>query len=150
MPGWLVNVRNGQYRASRMRGDGQDLRRGKEGWFGREGQSPGPSMTVTHLTQVGVIIRLGNDRRMTLIDPDGNPNAHSFPALGSLTPAEKNRRDRAIPDRDFEFELGPDLACGVGWEPSGSFGPQCKRAPTGNAAGRNQRASVTGGSSEGE
>ena len=28
-------------------------------------------MTVTHLTQVGVIIRLGNDRWMTLIDPDG-------------------------------------------------------------------------------
>ena len=43
----------GQYRASRMRGDEQDLRRGKEGWFGREGQPPGPSVTVTRLTQVG-------------------------------------------------------------------------------------------------
>ena len=32
MPGWSVNVRNGQYRASRMHGDGQDRRRGKEGW----------------------------------------------------------------------------------------------------------------------
>ena len=29
MPGWSVNVRNGQYRASRMRGDGQDHRRRK-------------------------------------------------------------------------------------------------------------------------
>ena len=71
MPGWSVNVRNGQCRTSQMRGDGQDHRRGKEGWFGREGHPPGPSMTVTHLTQVGVIIRLGNDRRMTLIVPDG-------------------------------------------------------------------------------
>ena len=52
-------------------GDGQDRLLGKEGWFGREGQPPGPSMTVTHLTQVGVIIWLGNNRRMTPIDPDG-------------------------------------------------------------------------------
>ena len=44
---------------------------GKEGWFGREGQPPGPSMIVTHLTQVGVIIRLGDNRRMAPIDPDG-------------------------------------------------------------------------------
>ena len=54
LPGWSVDVRNGQYRASRMRGDGQDRRRGKEGWFGREGQPPRPSMIVTHLTQVGL------------------------------------------------------------------------------------------------
>ena len=56
LPGWTVDVRNGQYRASRMRGNGQNLRRGKEGWFGREDQPPGPLMIVTHLTQVGVII----------------------------------------------------------------------------------------------
>ena len=71
MPGWSVDVRGGQYRASRMRGDEQDLRRGKEGWLGREGQSPGPSVTVTRLTRVGIIIRLGNDRKVTLMDPDG-------------------------------------------------------------------------------
>ena len=41
MPGWSVDVRNGQYRASRMRGNEQDLRWGKEGWFGPEGQPPG-------------------------------------------------------------------------------------------------------------
>ena len=45
MPGWSVYLRNGQYRASRTRGDEQDLQQGKEGWFGREGQPPGPSMT---------------------------------------------------------------------------------------------------------
>ena len=32
--------------------------------------------------------------------PRWTPNEQSFPALGSLTPAEKDRRDRAIPDRD--------------------------------------------------
>ena len=32
-------------------------------------------MTETYLTQVGVIIRLGNDRRMTLMEPDG-PRTH--------------------------------------------------------------------------
>ena len=77
MPGWSVNVRNGDCRTSRMHGYGQDLWRGKEGWFRLEGQPPGPSMTVTHLTQVGVIIRLANNRRMTLIDPDG-PRTHSL------------------------------------------------------------------------
>ena len=64
MPGWSVDARDGQYRASRIRGDEQDLRQGKEGWLGREGQPPGPSVTVTRLTQGGgggVIIRLGND-----------------------------------------------------------------------------------------
>ena len=61
MLGWSVDVRDGQYRASRMCRDKQDLRLGKEGWFGREGQPPGPSVTVTRLTWVGVIIRLGND-----------------------------------------------------------------------------------------
>ena len=69
MPGWSVNVRNGQYRASRMRGDGQDRRPGKEGWFGQEGQPPGPSMTVTHLTQgmwpAGIS---GPARRMAPVD----------------------------------------------------------------------------------
>ena len=70
-PGWSVDMQNGQYRASQMSRDEHDLRRGKEGWFGREGQPPGPSVTVKHLTQVGVIVRVGNDRMMTLMDPDG-------------------------------------------------------------------------------
>ena len=51
--GWSVDIRDGQYRASRIRGDEQDLRWGKEGWFGREGQPLGPSVKITHLTQVG-------------------------------------------------------------------------------------------------
>ena len=82
MPGWSVDVHDGQYRASRIRGDEQDLRRGKEGWFGRKGQPPGPSVTTTCLTQVGIIIRHGNDQRMTLIDPDGPQTRMGSPAWG--------------------------------------------------------------------
>ena len=74
-PGGLVDMRDGQYRTLRMSGDEQDFRRGKEGWFGREGQPPGPSVTVTRLAQVGVIVRLGNNQEMTLMDPDG-PRTH--------------------------------------------------------------------------
>ena len=53
LPGWSVDVRNGQYRASRTRGDGRDSAPGKGGWFGQEDQPPGPSMIVTHLTPEG-------------------------------------------------------------------------------------------------
>ena len=31
--------------------------------------------------------------------PRWTPDAHGFPHLGSLTPAEKDRSDRAVPDR---------------------------------------------------
>ena len=53
LPGWSVDVRNGQYRASRIRGVGRNCPPGNEGWFGRKGQLPGSSMIVTHLTPVG-------------------------------------------------------------------------------------------------
>ena len=95
-PGWSVDMRNGQYRASRMTGEEHDLRRGKEGWFGREGQPPGPSVTITRLTQVGVIVPLGNDRKMTHMDPDGPRTCRA-----SQFWAEKDRRDRAaVVDKD--------------------------------------------------
>ena len=82
-PGWSVDVRDGQYRASRIRGDEQDLWWGKEGWFGREGQPPGPSAKITHLTQVGVVSRHGNvSRKMTLMDPDGPRMRMVFPPWG--------------------------------------------------------------------
>ena len=58
LPGWSVDVWNGQYRASWIRGDGRDFQPGKGGWFGWEGQPPGPSMIVTHLTLVGGSVRL--------------------------------------------------------------------------------------------
>ena len=83
-PGWSVNMRDGEYCMSRLTEDVHDLTRGKEGWFGREGQPPGPSVTVTCLTQVGVIIRLGNDRKMTLVDPDGPRMCRASQLWGAL------------------------------------------------------------------
>ena len=52
-PGWSVELRDGEYRMSKLTVDGHDSTRGKEGWFGREGKPPGPSVTITRLTQVG-------------------------------------------------------------------------------------------------
>ena len=132
MPWWSVDVRDGQYRASRMRGDDQDRRRGKEGWFGREGQPPGPSITVTYLTQVGAIIRLGNDRRMTLMDLDGPRTNMVSQSWGVSLQLKKSQRscDSGVcfSCGGAEFELGPALAPRAEWEPSSSFG--CKvRAP---------------------
>ena len=46
-PGWSVNLRDGKYRASKLTEDGHISTRGKEGWFGREGHPPGPSVTIT-------------------------------------------------------------------------------------------------------
>ena len=40
LPGWSVDARNGQYRASRIRGVRQNCPPGNEGWFGRKGQPP--------------------------------------------------------------------------------------------------------------
>ena len=41
---------------------------------------------------------------MTLMDPRWTPDSHGFPVLGSLTPAEKDRRDRAVPDRASKIQ----------------------------------------------
>ena len=149
-----MDVRDGQYRASRMRRDEQDLRQGKEGWFGREGQPPGPSVTVTRLTQVGVIIRLGNGRNMPLMDP-GGPRMHMVSQSWGVSLRLKRIaaivRFRIVLQLWGEkFELGPALASSVGWEPSGSFGAHCESTPTANAAGRKQRAGATGDARQGE
>ena len=72
------------------------------------GSASRPSVTITRLTQVGVVVWLGNDQKMTLMDPDGPRMC--FPVLGSLTPAEKERRDRAVHscaavvDKDSELD----------------------------------------------
>ena len=77
LPRWSVEMRNGQYRASRICGDGRDSEPGKEGWFGREGQPPGPSMIVKHLTpeggseSLGGARRLGNNQRGAPAELDG-------------------------------------------------------------------------------
>ena len=126
--------RNGQYRASRMRGNGQDLRQGKEGWFGREGQPPGPFMIVTHLTQVGVIIRLGDNRRMASIYPDGLRMPRVSQRYSTMESIARSERDggRMAP-------LGRNK--GVprwGMRPAGVSGPAQQVAPVGvrNVKGR--------------
>ena len=53
LPGWSVDMRNGRYRASRIRGDGRNYTPGKVGWSGREGQPPGSSETLVQLTRGG-------------------------------------------------------------------------------------------------
>ena len=109
-PGWSVELQDGEYRASKLTVDGRDSTRGKEGWFGREGQPPGPSVTITRLTQVGAVDWFGIDQKMTIMDPM-DPDVQGFPVLGSLTPAEKDRRDRAVQncaavvDEDSEVDL---------------------------------------------
>ena len=52
-PGWSVDVRNGQYRASRTDGTGLRSTPRNEGWSGREGQPPGPSEIEVRLTPAG-------------------------------------------------------------------------------------------------
>ena len=83
-PGWSANLRDGEYRVSNLTGEVHIPTRGKEGWFGREGQPPGPSVTITRLTQVGVVVRLGNDRKMTLMDPDGPRMCRASQFWGAL------------------------------------------------------------------
>ena len=144
MPGWSVDIRDGQYRASRMSGDEQDFRRGKEGWFGWEGQPPGPSVTVTRLTQVGVIVQLGNDRRMTLLDPDGLRTRKASQVWGVSL---RLKRTAAIVQCRIVLQL---WWIKVGWEPSGSFGVLCESTPTANAASRRQRVGTTCDTRQGE
>ena len=58
--GWLIDMLNGRYRASQIRGDGRNYTPGKVGWSGREGQLPGSSETVVQLTPGGG----GGERRV--------------------------------------------------------------------------------------
>ena len=92
-PWWSVNLRDGEYRASKLTGEVHISTRGKEGWFGREGQPPGPSVTITRLTQVGVVVCLGNDRKMTLMDPDGPRMCRASQFWGALL---RRKRTAAI------------------------------------------------------
>ena len=55
-PGWSVDVRNGQYRATRSDGTGLGSTPGNEGWSGREGQPPGSSGIKVQLTPAGELV----------------------------------------------------------------------------------------------
>ena len=78
----------------RMLGDDQDLRRGKE--MVRAGGSA--SRTINNIdTPVpgGGHHPAWKRPKDDAHGPRWTPDTHGFPVLGSLTPAEKNRRDRA-------------------------------------------------------
>ena len=137
-PGWSVDMRDGEYRASRLTEDVHDLTRGKEGWFGREGQPPRPSVTVARLTQVGVIVCLGNDRKMTLMDPDGPRTCRASQFWGALL-----RQYRVVQWWWIRIQKWTLSVAQRGWEPSGSFGALDKSTPTANAAGRERWVGTT-------
>ena len=116
LPGWSVDVRNGQYRASRIRGDGRNYTPGKVGWSGREGQPPGSSETIVQLTPGGGGRVLGA-RQPARQQPVGcvresrwTPNAQGFPTVGSHSPVDDGRRERPVPDDSGDVSAN-DPAC---------------------------------------
>ena len=92
-PGWSVELRDGEYCASKLTVDGHDSTRGKEGWFGLEGQPPRPSVTITRLTQVGAVVWFGIDQKMTIMDPDGSRMCRASQFWGALL---RRKRTAAI------------------------------------------------------
>ena len=55
-PGWSVDIRNGKFRATQTDGTGVGSTPGNEGWFGQEGQPPGPSGIEVRLTSAGELL----------------------------------------------------------------------------------------------
>ena len=100
LPGWSVDVRNGQYRASRIRGDGRNYYPGKGGWSGREGQPPGSSKIVMLLTRGGGASSGGG--ALAGVATAGvwctrkSRWTQGFPALGSHSPADGGRGERSF------------------------------------------------------
>ena len=106
--GLVGDMRNGQYWASRIRGDAQNYTPGKVGWSGWEGQPPGSSEIVVQLTPGGGGgggERVLGGHQPAWQQPVGcvresrwTPNVQGFPALGSHSPADDGRRERPVPD----------------------------------------------------
>ena len=86
LPGWSVDMRNGRYRVSRIRGDGRNYTPGKVGWSRREGQPPGSSEAVVQLTPGGGRVMGGRPRRVA--------NFNSKEPQGGIYPHIKFERDR--------------------------------------------------------
>ena len=92
-PGWAVNVRNGQYRATQTDGTGLESTPGNEGWSGREGQLPGSSGIKVRLTPEvvrGDVRRWGADS-----DPTG---LRAFPPLGSHSTKDRGQNEQKLLD----------------------------------------------------
>ena len=104
LPGWSVDMRNGRYRASRIRGDGRNYTPGKSGMVraggsasriigDRSATDPGGGRRVLGGCQPAwqQLVGCVRESRWT-------PNAHGFPALGSHSPASDGRREHPVPD----------------------------------------------------
>ena len=83
-PGWSVNVRNGQYRATQTERTGLGSPPGNEGWSGWEGQPPGPSGIKTRLTLVGEWEDgKGGSRILLIWGGGGEPNNLGYRGRGT-------------------------------------------------------------------
>ena len=100
-PGLSANLRDGEYRASKLTGEAHIPTRGKEGW----------TISNNNMTDPGGGRSPAWKRpKDDTYGPGWTSDVQSFPVLGSLTPAEKDRRDRAIQkcaavvDKDAELD----------------------------------------------
>ena len=110
-PGWSVKLRDGEYRASKLTEDGHDSTRGKRGMV-RAGGSASQTISNNNTPDPGGGRRLAWNRpKDDNHGPRWIPDVQGFPVLGSLTPAEKDRRDRAVQNCaavvDGDSELDP-------------------------------------------
>ena len=95
-PGWSVELRDGEYRASKLTVDGRDSTRGKRGMV-RAGGSASRTISNNNTPYPGGGRRLvWNRPKDDNHGPRWIPDVQGFPVLGSLTPAEKDRRDHAV------------------------------------------------------
>ena len=98
-PGWSVDMRNGEYRASRITGEERDLTWGKRGMV-RAGGSASLTISDSNTPDPGGGHRPAWKRpKDDTHGPRWTPDVHGFPVLGSLTPAEKG------PPRSCSTEL---------------------------------------------
>ena len=112
LPGWSVDMRNGRYRASWIRGDGRNYTPGKVGWSEREGQPPRSSETAVHLTQGGGKASSGGRHPAwqqlvgCVRESRWTPNTQGFPTLGSHSPASDGRREHPVSDDSGDVLAG--------------------------------------------
>ena len=126
--GWSVDVRNGQYRATRTDGTGLWSTPGNEGWSGREGQPPGSSGIKVRLNPAGELVvrvnvgRLGSCWWDVGSDLTGLRAHRLFRHWGAIPGYDKRR----LPDRT-EVVLG----CGSPIVPIPPVGRLIVGGPTG-------------------
>ena len=117
-PGWSVNMRNGEYHAARMTGEEHDLV-GKRGMVRAGGSASRTISDSNTLTQVGVIVRLGNHRKITLMDPDGPRACRASQFWGALLRLKRTTaivQYRVVQRLDNDSKMDP--LCRPEWDGS--------------------------------